>query len=156
MEVKFHELTEVKRRHRNEIIVLVGGCYDLLHVGHIAWLERCSEHSDILVVAISADNRISERKGDSRPVIPQHERVKMLAALACVDYALVAPDPIAELEAPTVRVIKRLQPDVFVTNDTRLSEYAGELAKMGTTARYLREIRLSSTTAIIERIKQHC
>lgn len=153
MLVQFAELQRIRFLHKKQSIVMVGGCYDLLHVGHVAYLERCRELGDILVVATSSDERIQERKGASRPIIPEANRAQMLSALACVDYALVAPRVRTAPTVPTVMVIEELRPQIFATSDVRFHEYETTLAAAGTKVIYMPEIRLTSTTEIIERIR---
>jgi len=155
MLVTFEKLSSVRNNHPTKRIVLVGGCYDLLHIGHVQFLEKCRSLGDILVVAVSSDMRIQERKGTTRPIIPASERVEMLSALRCVDYATVAPDSILG-EVPTVMIIQALRPHIFATTDNRMGEYQASLLAMGTETVPVSEVRLTSTTIIIEKVlKQH-
>lgn len=153
MIIRFSDLSRLRFLHSEKRIVLVGGCYDLLHVGHVAYLEKCRLLGECLVVSVSSDVRIKKRKGVDRPIISGHDRVSMLSALSCVDYALLAPDPVWEGDIPTVRVIDELQPEVFATSDSRFNDYVSELALKGTEVIYVPDIRITSTTQIIERIR---
>lgn len=153
MLITFSDLPEIRSRHNDQTIVLVGGCYDLLHVGHVAFLERCQLLGDILVVAVSSDLRIKERKGNNRPIIPEAERAVMTSSLRCVDYGLVAPDPDPNQPAPSVRMVQTLRPHIFATSDTRYHAYASDAAAYGTIVVHVEEIRLTSTTDIIERVR---
>ena len=152
MIVTVNDLDEIRTCHMGETLVLVGGVYDLLHVGHVSFLQRCVEPGNVLIVAASSDMRTKQRKGLHRPIIPETERVAMLAALSIVDYALIAPDPVPDLDVPTVRVIAALRPDIFATSEERFYEYRDNLRRQGTEVRYVPEIRQQSTTRIIEQI----
>jgi rfaE bifunctional protein nucleotidyltransferase chain/domain len=154
MIVNYSDLSKLREGCSNSKIVLVGGCYDLLHVGHVAYLEQCRALGDILVVAASADDRIRQRKGSLRPVISQSDRVRMLASLKCVDYAVAAPTlTTASNKIPTVMVINELLPNIFATSDERFEEYSESLLQQGINTVFVPEIRLTSTTAIIKRIQ---
>lgn len=152
MLIHYQDLSLIRENHKKEILVLVGGCYDLLHLGHILFLQKCKSYGDVLIVATSSDKRIRERKGISRPIIPQKDRVRVLASLLDVDYAFVAPEPEKFLPPPTVRILDILKPDIFATSDTRLDEYSEELAKKGIRVVYVEPSRKPSTTKIIQRI----
>lgn len=158
MQIAFKDLVVVRQRHGQQIIVLVGGCYDLLHVAHLGFLRNCRNLGNILVVAASADKRVQERKGLQRPIIPEDMRVEMLAAINFVDYALVAPDPVAGDEPPTVKIIRSLRPDIFATSDPHMYDYADSVRTLGTIPILLPEVKFPfgdgklSTTAIIDSI----
>lgn len=100
------EVAAHKRAGRR--VVFTNGCFDLLHPGHIRTLEQARSLGDALIVAINSDASVRQLKGAGRPVIPQHERAEILAALAMVDYVVV-------FDEPTPReIIARLLPDVLV------------------------------------------
>lgn len=72
-------------------IVLVGGCFDILHVGHITLLEQAKKEGDVLIVFLEHDKRIKKLKGEKRPINTQEDRATILAALKVVDYVLLLP-----------------------------------------------------------------
>lgn len=152
MVITFDDLMSLKQKHQNQTVVLAGGCYDLLHVGHVNFLERCRALGDVLVVAVSSDLRIKERKGEKRPIIPEAERAMMVSALSSVDYGLVAPNPVVDNEPPSVQMIQTLRPAIFATSDPRYHEYANDAKQYGTTVVHVADVRLNSTTDIIARI----
>ena len=96
----------VKRNGRR--IVFTNGCFDLLHPGHIGSLEQARALGDALIVGLNSDASVRQLKGAGRPVLPEHERAEILAALECVD-AVVIFDELTPRE-----VIARLLPDVLV------------------------------------------
>lgn len=89
-------------------VVMTNGCFDLLHVGHLRYLQAARALGDRLVVGINSDASVRGLKGTDRPVVPQDERAEMLAGLRCVDFVTVfdEPDPLALVQA--------LKPDVLV------------------------------------------
>jgi len=97
------ELSLLKKR-----LVFTNGCFDILHVGHVRYLNRARALGDVLVVAVNSDRSVREIKGSSRPVIPEIERVEVLAALECVDYLFLFDD------ATPQKVIETVLPDVLV------------------------------------------
>lgn len=153
MFLNIQDLPHIRQRHGNERIVLVGGCYDLLHLGHMTFLEECRKLGDILVVVASSDIRVRERKGRARPILGQEMRAMMLAELSCVSYALVAPDPDPGLPPPTVRVINILKPDIFATTDSRFESFIHGLQLRGVRTVLLQPTNLITTTDIINRIR---
>jgi D-beta-D-heptose 7-phosphate kinase/D-beta-D-heptose 1-phosphate adenosyltransferase len=95
-------------RRRGKRVVFTNGCFDLIHPGHIRYLERARRMGDVLVVGINSDASVRRIKGRSRPVIPERERAEVLAALGCVDYVTIFPEP------DPLAIIQTLQPDILV------------------------------------------
>lgn len=95
-------------RAAGRTVALANGAFDLLHVGHVRYLQGAKELADVLVVAVNSDASVRAAKGADRPVIPDHERAELVAALACTDFVTV-------FEEPDVRhIIRALKPDVHV------------------------------------------
>lgn len=84
-------LGEHRRQRRR--IVLANGCFDLLHVGHIRYLEGAKREGDVLVVGINSDASARALKGEGRPILPAQARAELVAALAAVDYVVVFEEP---------------------------------------------------------------
>lgn len=95
-------------REQGKTVVTTNGCFDLLHIGHIDVLEAAAAKGDILVVGVNADATVTALKGFGRPLVPEEQRARLLAALECVDYVVIFPerDPVALIEAvkPEVHV----------------------------------------------------
>lgn len=89
-------------------IVFTNGCFDLLHVGHIRYLETARSLGDALVVGINSDQSVRAIKGPLRPILPENERAEILSGLWCVDYVALFD------EATPLELITDLQPDVLV------------------------------------------
>jgi D-beta-D-heptose 7-phosphate kinase/D-beta-D-heptose 1-phosphate adenosyltransferase len=101
-------------------LVFTNGCFDLLHAGHIDYLEKARALGDCLVIAINSDASVREIKGDARPIIPEQERAEVLAALQCVNF-------VTFFSEPTPReIIQAILPDVLVKgSDWALDEIVG-------------------------------
>ncbi len=82
-------------REAGKQIVLTNGCFDLLHVGHLRYLQEARQLGDLLVVGVNSDDSVRQLKGESRPILPEQERAKLLAGLECVDYVTIFDEPTA-------------------------------------------------------------
>ena len=87
----FTHLTAVRRDGRT--VAFANGCFDLLHVGHVRYLAAAAQEADVLVVAVNDDESVRTLKGEGRPVLPASDRAELVAALRCVDYVVVFPEP---------------------------------------------------------------
>jgi rfaE bifunctional protein nucleotidyltransferase chain/domain len=131
-------------------IAMANGVFDLLHVGHVRYLEGARELADVLVVAINTDRSARALKGPDRPVIPENERAELVAALACVDFVLL-------FDEPDVRALLRvLKPDVQVKGTDYTPETIPErdvVASYGGRVAVAGDPKDHSTTALAERLK---
>lgn len=135
------------RRARGETIVFTNGVFDLLHMGHVRYLQQARAVGECLVVAINSDQSVRRLKGPARPVIGQDERAEMLAALECVTYVTVFDEDTPEA------LLSVLRPDVLVKGGSTgaivgqdiVEGYGGRVFKLDLVAG-------RSTTTIIERI----
>jgi rfaE bifunctional protein nucleotidyltransferase chain/domain len=147
-------LRAVRRlRRAGKRIVTTNGSFDLLHVGHVRFLQQASRLGDALIVLLNSDTSIRQLKGPGRPILPQRARAEMLAALRGVDYVTVFHDdnPLA--------LLRRLKPDIHakggswkperIAAEKRLVESWGGKLKLFPMAGE------HSTTELIERIKAH-
>ena len=150
-QVTLDDLTKLADAYRRagRKIVVTNGCFDLLHVGHAAYLEQASQMGDVLVVAVNSDRSVRAIKGPQRPILGENDRAAMLAALECVDHVLIFDD-----ETPH-GLLRRLRPDVLVKGGTYgpeqvigrevVESYGGRVAVTGS-------IPSTSTTAIVDSI----
>ncbi|HEX8455681.1 MAG TPA: D-glycero-beta-D-manno-heptose 1-phosphate adenylyltransferase [Pyrinomonadaceae bacterium] len=138
-------------RAEGQRLVFTNGCFDILHVGHVRYLQAARALGDALLVAINSDAAVRALKGDARPILNQEERAEMLAALASVSYVTV-------FDALSPRtLIADLLPDVLVKGgDYGLDEIHGreEVEAAGGRVLALPFVEGASTTDIIERIKK--
>jgi rfaE bifunctional protein nucleotidyltransferase chain/domain len=102
------ELVEIVAAERaaGRTLAFANGCFDLLHVGHVRYLEGAAAEADRLIVAINDDRIVEQLKGNGRPVLPAGDRAELVAALRAVDYVVVFPDPTVS------RLLTLLKPDV--------------------------------------------
>jgi D-beta-D-heptose 7-phosphate kinase/D-beta-D-heptose 1-phosphate adenosyltransferase len=114
-------LVEIERaKLTGQRVVMTNGCFDILHPGHVSYLQQASAQGDLLVVAVNDDDSVRRLKGPSRPVNPTADRMAILAALACVEFVV----PFSE-DTP-VRLIEAVAPDVLVKGgDYKVEEIAG-------------------------------
>ena len=80
-------------RRGGRTIAFANGCFDLLHVGHVRYLAAAAEEGDVLIVAINDDAIVRMLKGEGRPILPAADRAELVAALRCVDYVVIFPEP---------------------------------------------------------------
>ena len=131
-------------------VVTCNGTFDILHKGHIAFLEEAKKQGEVLVVAINSDASVKKNKGPSRPVNAQDDRAAVLAGLGCVDYVTVFDE-----ENP-IALLDEIQPDVHVNG----SEYgedcieASTVKKNGGRIHIVKLVEGYSTTSAIEKMKK--
>jgi len=131
-------------------LVFTNGCFDILHVGHVRYLQSARALGDALLVAINSDRSVRELKGAGRPVMNEQERAEMLAALGAVDYVTVFDDT-----SPRA-LIAEILPDILVKGgDYQPDEIHGreEVEAAGGRVMSLPFVEGASTSSIIERIK---
>lgn len=131
--------------------VLTNGCFDILHVGHLRYLEAARALGDCLVVAVNSDESVRALKGPTRPINSEQDRAEILSALKCVDYVTIF-----RTERVT-GVINSLEPAIYAkggdyTVETLNPEERGALEKCGAAIEILPLVPGKSTTAIIEKI----
>ena len=132
-------------------IVFTNGCFDIIHVGHIRCLKEARELGDVLIVGLNSDTSTRMIKGEHRPVIPEHERAEILAAIEYVDYVTLFSD-----KTP-YELIKRILPDVLVKGgDWPVDEIVGKdiVEKNGGKVVSVPFHTGSSSTSIIKTIKK--
>ncbi len=140
-------LTEIRKGKK---IVFTNGCFDLLHVGHIRYLQQAKAQGDILVVALNTDLSVQKLKGPSRPLQNENDRTEIMAALACVDFATLFGE-----ETP-LEIIKELNPDVLVKGgDYKIPEIVGSdyVLSRGGQVKSLEFVDGKSTTNIVNKLK---
>lgn len=93
-------------RVSRKTVVFANGCFDLLHVGHIRYLQGAKALGDVLVVALNSDSSVRLLKGPERPILPDGERAEILSALSCIDYLVIFDEPTVE------KVLLALKPDI--------------------------------------------
>lgn len=142
--------TERERlRKAGRRVVFTNGCFDLMHPGHVRYLQQARALGDALIVALNSDRAVRELKGASRPILTEHERAEVMAALGCVDYVTIFDDVSPQATIAT------LLPDILVKGgDWSVSEIIGraEVEAAGGTVMNLPFVEGVSTSEVIERI----
>ena len=144
-------------RDRKKTIVMVSGCFDLPHLGHVEFFSDVKALADVLVVALGPDEIIKKLKGPNRPIMPQDYRAKMLASLAVVDYVVIADEPLVMPGALHFeRLISLLRPDIFAINSFNggLAEKKSLIEKYGGKLAVIEGKPVTSTTEIIGKIEK--
>lgn len=102
------QILEIQRQAGKQL-VFTNGCFDLLHVGHIRYLEQARQFGDVLILGLNSDRSVrSLGKGEGRPIMHEHERAEVLAALTCIDFVTIFD------ESDPLTVIQTLLPNVLV------------------------------------------
>ena len=138
-------------RRRNQRIVLANGCFDLLHVGHIRYLEGARREGDVLVVGVNSDASECALKGEGRPILPAAARAELVAALAAVDYVVIFDEPNVEALLATLR------PDVHAKGTDYTAETVPErelAAKLGVRIAIVGDPKRHSTRDFLARLRE--
>ncbi|MBP6822000.1 MAG: D-glycero-beta-D-manno-heptose 1-phosphate adenylyltransferase [Acidobacteria bacterium] len=138
-------------RQAGKKVVFTNGCFDLLHPGHVRYLQQARALGDALIVALNSDRSVRELKGDKRPILNEAERSEVMAALACVDFVTIFDEP------TPLEIISALLPDILVKGgDWGIDSIVGreEVEAAGGQVMSLAFVDGCSTTDVIERIAQ--
>ena len=134
-------------------LVVTNGCFDILHVGHVTYLEAARQQGDALLVGLNSDASVRQLKGEGRPVNPEEDRAAVLAALAAVDAVCVFP------EMRAIRFLALAQPEIYVkggdfTVDQLPAEERDVVQEAGGRIVTLGFVPGKSTTALLEKISR--
>src|SRR5262249_3325411 len=127
------------RQRRGERAIFTNGCFDLLHAGHIAYLQQARALGNLLIVGLNSDASTRRLKGPDRPLVPQAERVMVLAALSVVDYVTVFEDDTAEA------LVGALRPAVYAKGSDYAPARSGDAYHLRTEE--LRQVLQGATAA---------
>ncbi|NLE65267.1 MAG: adenylyltransferase/cytidyltransferase family protein [Elusimicrobia bacterium] len=136
-------------RRKGKVIAFTNGCFDILHAGHVSYLEMAKKDAKrVLIIGLNSDASVRTlEKGAERPIIPQKERAKLLAALECVDLVVIFS------ESTPQKLIEYLRPDILIKGaDWRGKAVAG--ADAVKKVEFLKYIKGLSTTEIVRKIKR--
>ncbi len=154
--VSISELPDIGKAYRNsrQRLVMTNGCFDLLHVGHIRYLQEARAKGDALLVAVNSDESVRQLKGPTRPVTTAIERAEILSALQYVDHVVIFPEMRAD------KIIRALQPSVYVkggdyTLETLDPDERHALEKVQAEIALVSLIPGRSTTEILTKSKQN-
>jgi len=140
-----------ERRRQQQRVVFTNGCFDLMHIGHIRYLQAARNLGDVLVVGVNSDSSVRTLdKGTDRPIVPDAQRAEVLAALACVDYVVIFPEP------DPGTLIATLQPDILVKGgDWPVDRIVGRetVEARGGRVQTIPLVPGVSTTTLVQRIR---
>jgi len=131
-------------------VALANGLFDILHVGHLHYLEAARAEADLLVVGVNSDRSARELKGPSRPVIPELERAELLAGLSCVDFVTIFEGPTAE------QLLRAVRPDVHCKGTDYTADSVPEAPvaqELGIRVAIVGDSKVHSTRDIIRRLR---
>ena len=137
-------------REAGHRIVLTNGCFDILHAGHVAYLQQAKGEGDVLVVGVNADEQVRALKGQGRPVFTAEQRMRVLAALECVDYVTEFQEPTAEA------LIRSVMPNIYAKGGDYRPEQIAEhdfVTKLGIELRVLAHEPGLGSTQIIDHLE---
>ncbi len=141
-------LARLRKKGIVDRIVLANGCFDLLHAGHVRYLEAAAAYGQILVVALNSDASARKLKGAGRPLLPLAERAEILGALRCVDAVTSFSEPTLE------RTLRLLRPDVHAKGTDYTAKTVPERvidAELGIEIAICGDAKRSSSSALLER-----
>ncbi len=140
-------------RKKGKKIAFTNGCFDILHFGHVSYLEKAKKNDRVLIVGLNSDRSVSNIKGLTRPIVPQKGRARLLAALACVDFVTIF-----EEDTP-LRCIEKIKPDILIKGaDWKGKEIVGSsvVRSYGGRVEFIKYVDNFSTTDIIKTILEKC
>lgn len=137
---------------RKNKVVFTNGCFDILHAGHISYLEEARAQGSLMVIGVNTDRSVRDLKGSSRPIVPLNERMRLLAALQCVDYVVSFDE-----ETPA-RLIRDLMPDILVKGaDYEIHQIVGAdvVQAAGGRVERIKYVEGLSTSDIVKRVQSN-
>lgn len=149
----YHRLAETLSAFRNEgkTLVTTNGVFDILHIGHVRYLQAAKQLGDLLVVGVNTDACTRRLKGPNRPIVPQEERAEILAALACVDYVTLFDEPTPKA------LLEQLRPHIHVKGgdyDPETIPEAAVVRRFGGKVVTIPLVDGHSTTDIVQKIQR--
>lgn len=138
-------------RHARKQIVFTNGCFDLLHAGHVTYLEKAKSFGDVLIVGLNSDASVRKIKGSGRPVTSERDRLRILAALEAVDYVTLFSE-----ETP-LRLIREIRPHILVKGaDWKRDQIVGarDVRSWGGRVRRIRLLPGRSSSGILQKMKR--
>ncbi|MGN1125355.1 MAG: adenylyltransferase/cytidyltransferase family protein [Candidatus Gastranaerophilaceae bacterium] len=137
----------------NKTVVTTNGCYDILHVGHVRYLQKTKEYADFSVVMLNSDISVKKNKGENRPINTELDRAEILCALSCVDYVVIFD------EKSPCDLLDKIKPNFHTKGadyslDTLPPEEKNVIIKNNIDVKFIEFVQGKSTTNTIEKMKQ--
>ena len=146
--VNLEELEKSLPREGKGRIVLTGGCFDILHIGHVRFLSEAKKMGNYLVVLIESDVKVKKLKGGNRPIFKQTERAEMLSALGCVDLVVLLPT--IEDDRDYLELMRTIKPDMIAVteNDPQIEKRKDQARQIGGEFKVIPLARTLSTSKL--------
>lgn len=146
--MNLRELTKSLPRKSEGRIVLVGGCFDILHIGHVRFLSEAKGMGNYLVVLLENDQDVKRLKGENRPVFVQKERAEMLSSLRSVDLVVLLPT--MQNDSDYLSLVKKIKPDIIAVTegDRHIHKKNRQAKKVGATVRRVPVTKTFSTSTL--------
>ena len=141
-----------KLRQEGKTIVTTNGCFDILHVGHVRYLQKTKECADFSIIMLNSDKSVKMLKGESRPINNQNDRAEILNALSCVDYVVLF-----EEKSPA-SLLEKIKPDFYTKGGDYTIETLPErevVLKCNIKVKFIDFVEGKSTTKIIDKINNN-
>lgn len=140
----------VENLHKSgKTVVVTNGCFDILHVGHVRYLQKTKTFADYLIVLLNSDKSVRAIKGENRPINNENDRAEILCALSCVDYVVMFD------ETSPRNLLDEIKPDVYTKGADYTMETLPEadiMRKNGTRVEFIEFVEGKSTTGIINKV----
>lgn len=139
-------LKKLKQNHPS--IVLVGGCFDILHFGHVKFFEKAKEGNDILIVLLENDQRVKKLKGENRPIFREMERAFVLSQIRFVDLVVLLPDNMKDTDYSSL--VEMIRPNVIAITEHDLNQQKKEVQakKIGANIKIIPHVETYSTSEL--------
>ena len=149
--IKREEIVELIRQihSQGKTVVATNGCFDILHVGHVRYLQKTKSFAEVSIVLLNSDKSVRSIKGPARPINNENDRVEILCALSCVDYVVLFDE-----DSPR-NLLDEMKPDVYTKGADYTMETLPEadiMRKNGTRVEFISFVEGKSTTGIIDKM----
>jgi rfaE bifunctional protein nucleotidyltransferase chain/domain len=138
-------------KKRGQTVILTNGCFDILHVGHVRYLEAARQHGDILIAAVNSDAGVQSLKGSGRPILDENARARLVAALRAVDYVVLFGEP------TVASLLRDLVPDIHAKGTDYSTDTVPERAiakELGIQVAIVGDPKNHSTRAMLDSLRK--
>jgi FAD synthetase len=148
--VNLDKLKKFLPRKGKSRIVLTGGCFDILHIGHVRFLSEAKRMGDFLAVLLESDEKVKKLKGENRPIFMQKERAEMLSALESVDLVVLL--PMIENDSDYLNLVMEIKPYIIAVteNDPHIEKKRSQAKKVGGEVKVISFIKTFSSSKLVK------